>query len=396
MNKQTIRDIEVKGKRVLVRVDFNVPLDKQTSAITDDTRIRAALPTIKYLLDRGAKVILCSHLGRPDGKVVERLRLAVVGKRLSELLGLEVISVADSIGPEVEQVAGGLAEGGVMLLENLRFHPEEEKNAPAFASALAQLADVFVNDAFGTAHRAHASTVGVATCLPAVAGFLMEKEIEAMGNALSSPTRPFAAIIGGAKISDKIAVLGNLLEKVDSLLIGGGMACTFLKAEQYEVGQSLVEDEKLGIAKQLMEKAAEKGVNLLLPSDVVVAQRFDTQADFRTVPVSGVPAGWFIMDIGEETIERFESELKRCRTIIWNGPMGVFEFPRFAEGTRAIIAVLADLEATTIIGGGETAAAVEEMGFAQRITHISTGGGATLEFLEGKTLPGVAALRGKS
>ena len=376
MNKQTIRDIEVKGKRVLVRVDFNVPLDKQTSAITDDTRIRAALPTIKYLLDRGAKVILCSHLGRPDGKVVERLRLAVVGKRLSELLGLEVISVADSIGPEVEQVAGGLAEGGVMLL--------------------AQLADVFVNDAFGTAHRAHASTVGVATCLPAVAGFLMEKEIEAMGNALSSPTRPFAAIIGGAKISDKIAVLGNLLEKVDSLLIGGGMACTFLKAEQYEVGQSLVEDEKLGIAKQLMEKAAEKGVNLLLPSDVVVAQRFDTQADFRTVPVSGVPAGWFIMDIGEETIERFESELKRCRTIIWNGPMGVFEFPRFAEGTRAIIAVLADLEATTIIGGGETAAAVEEMGFAQRITHISTGGGATLEFLEGKTLPGVAALRGKS
>ena len=395
MNKKSVRDIDVKGKRVLVRVDLNVPLDPETGEIGDDTRVRAVLPTVKYLVDNKAKLILCSHFGRPEGKVVDELRLAPVGERLSQTLGLPVQMAKDCIGPEVEEAVERLKEGDILLLENLRFHPEEEKNDPGFAQALARLADVYVNDAFGTAHRAHASTVGVAGYLPAVAGFLMQRELEFMSKALDEPERPVAALIGGAKISDKIGVLEHLMERVDSLLIAGGMGSTFLKALKYGVGQSTVEENKLRLAQWLVEKAAERGVHLLLPADVVVADRFASNARSKVVSITDVPSGWYVMDIGPRTIELFEAKLRKCKTIIWNGPVGVFEFSKFAKGTEALAYLLSGLDATTIIGGGSTAEAVQEMGLADKMTHVSTGGGASLKILEGKTLPGVAVLLDK-
>ncbi len=390
MNKKTVRDVSVTGKRVVVWVDFNVPLaDGQA---TDDTRIRAALPTIQYLLDNGARVILMSHLGRPKGKVKEELRMAPVGIRLSELLGRPAKVMRDCIGPEVRAAAESLAKGEVMLLENLRFYPDEEKNTPAFAKELASLAELYVNDAFGTAHRAHASTAGIADYLPAVAGLLMEKEIEFLDEALKSPERPFIAILGGAKISDKIGVIENLLDRVDRLLIGGGMANTFLKAQGLEVGDSLIEDDALDTARNLLARAGDK---LLLPVDVVVANKFANDAAAMTVNIDRAPAGWRILDIGAETVVRFREALADARTVVWNGPMGVFEFPNFAAGTVALARTLAGLEATTIIGGGDSAAAVEQAGLTDKMTHISTGGGASLEMLEGKVLPGLAALEYK-
>ncbi|MBN2098454.1 MAG: phosphoglycerate kinase [Dehalococcoidia bacterium] len=394
MNKKTVRDIDVAGKKVLVRVDFNVPLDKKTGEINDDTRIKAALPTIKYLIEHKAKVILCSHLGRPKG-VTPELTLKPVAQRLGKLLGEPVQIAGDCIGPRAEGVAAGLKDGEVMLLENLRFHEEEEKDDPAFAKSLASLAEVYVNDAFGTAHRAHASTAGVAKYLPAVAGFLMEKELEYLGKALAEPKRPFAMIVGGAKVSDKITMLENILPKVDSLVIGGGMANTFLKAQGFDVGKSKVEDEQLDFARGLIAKAKEKGVHLLLPVDAVAAEEFDAGSPSQTVPVDKVPKGWQLLDIGPQTVSRFSEEIKKAHTVVWNGPVGVFEFAAFARGTQAIASVLAKLDATTIIGGGDTAAAVERQGLADKMTHVSTGGGASLEFLEGKTLPGVAALLDK-
>ena len=396
MNKKTIRDIDLKGKRVLVRVDFNVPLDIGDNTISDDSRIRAALPTVKYLLDERCKVILCSHLGRPKGKVVEGLRLDQVAKRLSELLNVPVTSTRDCIGPEVEEAVSRLKEGDVLMLENLRFHAEEENNDPDFAKALSRLADIYVNDAFGAAHRAHASTVGIAQYLPAVAGFLMEKELDFLGKALTDPVPPFAAITGGAKVSDKLGLLENTLSKVSVLLIGGGMCCTFLKAQNYEVGRSQVEEDKLDFARELIEKAAKIGVKLMLPVDVVVAESFASGVPFKVVLISDIPDNTYVMDIGPQSIESFTAELKRCKTVIWNGPMGVFEFAEFRHGTEAVAKQLAQLEATTILGGGSTAEAVEELGLADKMSHVSTGGGAALEFLEGKTLPGVAALRDKS
>jgi phosphoglycerate kinase len=395
MNKKTVRDVDVQGRRVLERVDFNVPLDKATGAISDDARIRAALPTIQYLLKRNARLVLCSHLGRPDGKVVEKLRLKPCAVRLSELLGQPVAVAPDCVGPLAEAAVAALDPGQVVLLENLRFHAEEEANDPAFAKALSSLGDVYVNDAFGTAHRAHASTEGVAHHLPAVAGLLMEKEIDYLGKALESPERPFVAIIGGSKVSDKIGVLENLLGKVDSLLIGGGMANTFLLAQGFGVGQSLVERDKADLAREILGKATAAKVRLLLPVDVVVADRFAADALWRVASVSEVPAGWRILDIGPQTILRFREELSAAKTVVWNGPLGVFEFPSFAAGTMGIARELAEIHATTIIGGGDSASAVEQAGVADRMSHISTGGGASLEFLEGKTLPGVAALLDK-
>jgi len=395
MNKQTVRDIDLKGKKVLVRVDFNVPLDPQTKAISDDSRIRAALPTIKYLLDKKSKVILCSHLGRPNGKVVEDMRLAPVAKRLSELLKRPVPCARDCIGPEVETAVARMKEKDVLMLENLRFHAEEEKNDPAFAQALAKLADVYVNDAFGTAHRAHASTEGVTKYLPAVAGFLMEKEIDYLGKALAGAARPFAAIIGGAKVSDKMALLDNILGKVDYLLIGGGMCCTFLKAQNYNVGKSQVEDDKLNVARDLMSKAARTNVEVVLPGDVVVADKFATGAAVKTVPIGSIPPDWYVMDIGPNTVKSFSDRLKKCKTAFWNGTMGVFEYKEFKAGTEGIARQLAGLKATTITGGGSTAEAVMDLGLEKKMSHVSTGGGAALEFLEGKTLPGVAALLDK-
>jgi phosphoglycerate kinase len=395
MNKKTVRDVPVTGKRVLVRVDFNVPLDKVTGAITDDTRIRASLPTIRYLMDQGARVILCSHLGRPDGKVNEKMRLAPCAVRLGELLGKPVAYVKDCIGPEVEEAVRGLKGGDVLLLENTRFYPEEEANDPVFAQKLARLAEVYVNDAFGSAHRAHASTEGVTHYLPAVAGFLMEKELEMLGKALESPARPFAAIIGGAKIGDKIGVLKNLVTKVDLLLIGGGMANTFLKAQGHQVGQSLVEEDKLDLARELLAQAAARGVRLLLPVDVVIADGFDARAAHRVATLDDIPADWRIMDIGPRTVDLYTRELSSCRTVVWNGPMGVFEMEPFAAGTMALAHALAAGQAITIIGGGDSVAAVEKAGVADKMSHISTGGGASLEFLEGRVLPGVAALNDK-
>jgi phosphoglycerate kinase len=394
LSKKTIRDIDVGGKKVLVRVDFNVPLDPGTKAIADDIRIRESLPTIKYLLDNKAAVILCSHLGRPKGRDKDS-SLAPVARRLAQLLGQDVAMADDCIGPAVEKQAAALKEGQVLLLENLRYHAEEEKNDPAFAQALARLADVFVNDAFGTAHRAHASTEGVTRYLPSVAGFLIQKELDVMGKALQNPDRPFTAITGGAKISDKIEVLQNILEKVDSLLVAGGMAATFLKALKYDMGQSLVENEKVGAAQQLMDKARARGVRLLLPEDAVVAARFEAGAEHRVVSVDKVPPGWYVMDIGPRTIDTFTAELRKSRTIIWNGPLGVFEFPEFRKGTEAIASVLGSVDATTIIGGGSTAEAIQEMGLADKMTHVSTGGGASLTFLEGKPMPAIAALLDK-
>jgi phosphoglycerate kinase len=393
MAKKTVRDVEVGGKRVLMRVDFNVPL--QDGAITDDRRIRAALPTIEYLLEKGATVIVMSHLGRPKGQVVEDLRLTPVAARLSELLDRPVTKLDDCIGPDVERAIGQAQPGDVILLENVRFHAGEKKNDPEFAKQLAAVAELYVNDAFGAAHRAHASVVGVAEYLPAVAGFLMEKELQALGGVLEAPEHPFIAILGGAKISGKIEVIDNLLPQVERLLIGGGMANTFFKAQGYPVGDSLVEDDVLDIAKQALEKAGDK---LMLPVDVVIADAFDAEANSKVVPVDQVPEGWRILDVGPETLQRFSKALSQARTVIWNGPMGVFEFPQFARGTFAVAKMLAELDqldqidATTVIGGGDSAAAVQQSGLADHMSHISTGGGASLEFLEGKMLPGVAAL----
>lgn len=394
LNKKTIEDIEVAGKKVLVRCDFNVPLDENKN-ITDENRLIGALPTIKYLIDHKAKVILCSHLGRPKGEFNPKFSLAPVAKRLSELLGQEVKMADDVIGDSAKALAASLKDGEVMLLENVRFHKEEEKNDPEFAKALASLAEVYVNDAFGTAHRAHASTAGIANYLPAVCGYLIKKEIEIMGKALSNPERPFVAILGGAKVSDKIGVIENLLDKVDYLIIGGGMAYTFLKAKGYEIGTSICEDEKIELATNIMEKAQQKGVELLLPVETVVAKEFSADSEPVVVPSDKIPADMMGMDIGPKTIELFSEVVKKAKTVIWNGPMGVFEFPKFAVGTKAIAKALAETDAVTIIGGGDSAAAVAQLGFADKMTHISTGGGASLEYLEGIELPGIAALNDK-
>ena len=392
MNKRSVRDVDVAGKRVLVRVDFNVPLDAE-GHVTDSTRLRESLPTIRYLLERGARVILMSHLGRPKGRVDERLRLAPVALELSRLLGMPVAYVKECVGPDVEQAVATLEPGQVLLLENLRFHPEEEANDPAFAQQLARLGDLYVNDAFGTAHRAHASTEGIAHYLPAVAGLLMERELDTFARLMERPERPFAAIIGGAKVSTKIGVLEQLLDKVDRLLIGGGMANTFLLAEGKEVGRSLVEPDKVEVARRLLERARDKQVTVLLPVDAVVVDRIEGEAPRRLVSIDAVPPDLMIVDIGPATVEQFAAALHDARTILWNGPMGVFELPPFAEGTRKLAAVVGQTGAVTVIGGGDTVAAVEQAGVADRMTHISTGGGATLELLEGRTLPGVAALQ---
>ncbi|XP_020595403.1 LOW QUALITY PROTEIN: phosphoglycerate kinase, cytosolic-like [Phalaenopsis equestris] len=389
-----LKEADLKGKRVFVRVDLNVPLDDNLK-ITDDTRIRAAVPTINYLREHGAKVILCSHLGRPKG-VTPKYSLKPLVPRISELLGVDVEMANDSIGEEVEKIVAALPDGGVVLLENVRFHKEEEKNDPEFAKKLASLADLYVNDAFGTAHRAHASTEGVAKYLkPAVAGFLMQKELDYLVGAVSNPKRPFAAIVGGSKVSTKIGVIESLLEKVDILLLGGGMIFTFYKAQGHGVGSSLVEEDKLGLAIALIEKAKLKEVKLLLPSDVIVADKFAADANSKVVPASAIPDGWMGLDIGPDSIETFNATLDNAKTIIWNGPMGVFEFEKFAFGTDAIAQKLADLTgkgAATIIGGGDSVVVVEKAGLADRMSHISTGGGASLELLEGKSLPGVLAL----
>ncbi|WP_461371634.1 phosphoglycerate kinase [Candidatus Darwinibacter acetoxidans] len=393
MAKKTIRDVDVQGKRVLMRVDFNVPM--QDGTITDDKRIRAALPTIKHAIEAGGKVILMSHLGRPKGKPDDAFRLDPVAKRLSELLGQPVQKVDDCIGADVEQAVAKLEPGDVLLLENVRFYAQETDNDPEFAKALAALGDIFVNDAFGTAHRAHASTTGVADYLPAVSGFLMEKELEFLGGAVEDPKRPFVAILGGAKVKDKIAVIESLLNKVDTLIIGGGMAYTFLKAQGYEVGNSLLDGERLEFCRSIMAKAEEKGVELLLPVDVVVAKEYGPDAEHKVVSSREMPADWEGLDIGPETAKRFSAAVKDAGTVVWNGPMGVFEFEAFAKGTLSVAQALADSSAVTIIGGGDSAAAVEQMGLADKMTHVSTGGGASLEFLEGKVLPGVAALDDK-
>ena len=393
--KKTVKDVDVRSKRVLVRVDYNVPLDANGN-VSDDKRITASLPTINYLLEQGARIILCSHLGRPKGEVKKEFSLAPVAKRLKELLpGVNIYFASDCIGEEAERKAAALKDGEILLLENLRFHKEEEKNDPEFAKKLASLAEIYVNDAFGTVHRAHASTAGVAAYLPAVAGFLIGKELSIMGGALENPERPFVAILGGAKVADKIGVITNLLNKCDTLLIGGGMAYTFLKAMGYEIGDSLLDAESIDLAKQLMETAKQKGVKLLLPVDTVVAKAFAADAEHMTVASNAIPAGWQGLDIGEKTRELFAAEIKNAKTVIWNGPMGVFEFPEFAKGTEAVAKACAECGGTTIIGGGDSASAVKKLGYADKMTHISTGGGASLEFLEGKVLPGVAALNDK-
>ena len=393
MNKKTIEDIDVSGKKVLVRVDFNVPLDENGN-ITDETRIKAALPTIKYLLEHNAAVILCSHLGRPKGEFNMKYSLAPVAKRLKEIFGEDkVVFASDVIGESAKKAVDGLKPGNIVLLENLRFHKEEEKNDPAFAKALASYADIYVNDAFGTAHRAHASTAGVAEYLPAVAGYLIGKELSVMGKALDNPERPFVAILGGRKVSDKIGVINNLLEKVDTLIIGGAMSYTFFKAMGLNIGNSLVEEDKLELAKQLLSKAKAKGIKM--PVDCVLAREFNAEAEMLIVDYDKIPDGWEGMDIGPKTRELYAQAVKPAKTVIWNGPMGVFEFPRFAEGTKAVAKALSECSGTTIIGGGDSAAAVEQLGFADKISHISTGGGASLEFLEGLELPGVAALNDK-
>lgn len=390
MRKESLRDVDVSGKRVFVRVDFNVPM--QDGRITDDTRVRAALPTIQYLLDHDAAVILASHLGRPKGKPVDSMRLAPVARHLSELLGRPVQMAPDSVGADVDRMARGLQPGEVLLLENLRFHVEEEKNDPAFAAELASLADLYVDDAFGSAHRAHASTEGIAHQLPAVAGFLMEKELDALSKVLSNPRRPLDALIGGAKISSKIGVLDNLLNIADEFLIGGGMANTFLKAQGIEVGSSLVEDDSLPTARDFLLSAQSRGRQVHLPCDVLIAQKVEAGAETRIVSAETIPAGWKIVDIGPESIRRYGDVLRAAGTVVWNGPMGIFEIPDFANGTRAIARIVAESAAESIVGGGDSVAAVEQMGLADRMHHISTGGGASLEFLEGRELPGVAAL----
>ena len=394
MTKKTVRDVELQGRKVLVRVDFNVPMD-ENQVITDENRITGALPTIRYLIEKGAKTILCSHLGRPKGEFNLKYSLAPVASRLGELLGQPVKMARDVIGADADAVVASLKDGEVALLENLRFHKEEEKNAEDFSKKLASYADIYVNDAFGTAHRAHASTEGVAHFLPAVSGFLIEKELQFMGKALNNPDRPFVAILGGAKVSDKLGVINNLLEKVDTLIIGGGMAYTFTAAMGGQVGESLLEKDKVDYASEMLIKAREKGVKLLLPVDTVIADKFDNEANTRVVPTGEIPDGWQGLDIGPETVRMFTDAIKNAKTVVWNGPMGVFEMPVFAVGTKAVAQALADSQATTIVGGGDSAAAVTQMGFADRISHISTGGGASLEFLEGLVLPGVAALNDK-
>ena len=394
-HKKTINDVDVSGKKVLLRCDFNVPQDKETGAITSDKRIVASLPTIRALLSRGAAVIACSHLGKPKGQRKESLSLAPVAVRLSELLGQEVIFAKDVTGEDAKAKAAALQPGQILLLENLRFDPREEKNDPTFAKELADMAELYVSDAFGTVHRAHASTAGVAAYLPAVSGLLVAKELQIMGGALENPTRPFVAVLGGAKVSDKIGVINNLLDKADTIIIGGGMAYTFAKAQGGEIGKSLCESDKLDYALDMIEKAKKNGVKLLLPTDTLAATEFAPDAESRVVPTGAIPADMEGMDIGPDTTAAFCEAVKGEGTVVWNGPMGVFEFERFAQGTRAMAQALADSGAVTIVGGGDSAAAVEQMGFADKITHISTGGGASLEFLEGIELPGVACLLDK-
>lgn len=391
MNKKTLRDIDVAGKKVLVRVDFNVPM--KDSKINDDTRMVKALPTIKYLQEQKAKTILVTHLGRPKGKVVPEMSVKPIVEHLSELLGEEVLYARDCGGEDSRQVAEEMKEGQVLLLENARFYAEEEKNDPKMAEALARLADLYVNDAFGTAHRAHASTEGVAHHLPAVAGFLMEKEIEALSSVVGNPQKPFAAILGGAKVSDKISVMQNLLGKVDYLLVGGGMANTFLKAAGYETGKSLIEPEKLEVAQEILAEAKTSGVEVILPVDVVVADKFAEDASSQVVDVNNIPAQAMALDLGPATLKVFAEVINKAKTIVWNGPLGVYEFPKFAAGTNETARIVAEAEAKTIIGGGDVVAAVEKAGVAEKIYHISTGGGASLEFLEGKSLPGIVALQ---
>ena len=394
MSKKTVKDIDLRGKKVFVRCDFNVPMDENQN-ITDNRRIVAALPTIKYLIEQNSRIILASHLGRPKGEFKPEFSLAPVAKELSRLLGQEVLMAKDVIGESAKTLAANLQEGQVMLLENVRFHREETDNDPEFAKELASMAEVFVNDAFGTAHRAHASTEGISHYLPSVSGFLIEKELKFLGDALNNPERPFVAILGGAKVSDKIGVIDSLLEKVDTLMIGGGMAYTFFKAQGYEVGNSLCEPDKCDLALSLMNKAKEKGVKFLLPVDTKIGKEFKPDTESKTVAWTEIPEGWEGFDIGEKTIEMFKDELKSAKTVVWNGPLGLFEFDQFAIGTNAIAHALAELDATTIIGGGDSAAAVTKAGLADKMTHISTGGGASLEFLEGKKLPGIECLQDK-
>ena len=396
MDKLTIRDIDVKDKRVLVRVDFNVPMNEDTGVITDDSRIRAALPTIQYLIDHKAKVILCSHLGRPKGAPEDKFRLAPVAKRLSELLGKPVATTRDCIGPEAEAAAKALKSGDVLLLENLRFHAEEEKNGPDFSKALASLAEVYVNDAFGTAHRAHASIVGVTKYLqPAVCGFLLEKELVNLGGILTNPVHPFAALFGGAKVSDKVALIENILGKVNYILVGGGMAATFLKSEGYEVGQSLIEADRIQTAADLITKTKTNKISLILPLDVVITNDVSDKGSYQVVTIDQVPKDMKIVDIGPKTVDSFTATLRKCKTVFWNGPMGVYEIPQFAKGSIAMAQLLAGLKASTVIGGGSTADMVYDMKLADKMTFVSTGGGASMSFLSGEVLPGVEALTNK-
>ena len=394
MNKKTVKDIDLKDKRVLVRCDFNVPMDENQN-ITDNRRIVAALPTIKYLLDQNCKVVLCSHLGRPKGEFKPEYSLKPVAKELSKLLNKDVIMAEDVIGEDAKNKVENLKNGEILLLENVRFHREETDNDPEFAKKLAAFGEIFVNDAFGTAHRAHASTEGVTKYLPAVSGFLIEKELKFLGEALENPARPFVAILGGAKVSDKIGVIENLLEKVDTLMIGGAMAYTFFKAQGYSVGDSLCEEDKCELALEIMEKAKEKNVKFMLPIDNKIGKEFKQDTESKTVKSTEIPDGWEGLDIGEETIKQYKEELQNAKTIVWNGPLGVFEFDQFAVGTNEIAKALGEIDAVKIIGGGDSAAAVEKAGLAEKMTHISTGGGASLEFLEGKKLPGIEALMDK-
>lgn len=393
LNKKSIEDIDVAGKRVLARCDFNVPL--KDGVITNDKRIVAALPTIKYLLEHNARLILCSHLGRPKGEFKPEFSLAPVAKRLSELLGKEVIMAKDVIGEDAKAKAAALKDGDVMLLENVRYHKEETDNDPAFAKELASMADIYVNDAFGACHRAHASTAGVAAYLPAVCGYLMQKEIAFIGGTLEDPKRPFVAILGGAKVSDKIGVITNLLDKVDTLIVGGGMAYTFMKAKGYCIGNSICEDDKVELATSIMKKAEEKGVKFLIPVDNRIADKFAEDAEYKDIDSDSIPDGWMGMDIGPKTIEMFCDAVKDAKTVIWNGPMGVFEFANFANGTLAVAKAVADSDAISVIGGGDSVAAVTKLGFADKMSHISTGGGASLEYMEGKKLPGIECLNSK-
>ena len=395
MNKKTVRDIDVSGKKVLVRCDFNVPIDQETGKITDNRRIRGALQTIEYLISNNAKVILCSHLGRPKGEFNMKYSLKPVAEELSKLLGKEVKLAQDVIGESAKELTSNMNDGDVVLLENVRFHAEEEKNDEEFSKALASMAEIYVNDAFGTAHRAHSSTTGVASFLPAVSGFLIEKELEFLGGALENPAHPFVSILGGAKVSDKIGVIENLLDKVDTLIIGGGMAYTFYKAQGHHIGTSICEDDKLDLARSILEKAESKGVKILLPIDNHVSSEYSNDGEEMIVPSTEIPDGYMGLDIGPKTIEYFEDAVKTAKTVVWNGPLGVCEFDKFSVGTKAVATMLSEIDAITIIGGGDSAAAIEKLGLADKMTHISTGGGASLEFLEGKVLPGIDALLDK-